>query len=107
MGYAIDSGRCINCGWCSAECPTRAVKTTFSNRRTHVIDDQWCIDCDICARLCPMDCISYHPEIQPAPEQLALARQRARDAVRTPNSGVRLLGGRRPPWLRPPRESRF
>jgi len=77
MTYRIDADPCINCGMCRLSCPTGAIKYFSTGRRLHVVAEDWCIDCDICRQVCPVDCITVHPEVQPPPEQLARARQRA------------------------------
>lgn len=47
--------KCIGCGRCAAECPTRAVTGEFKQR--HVIDPQKCIRCGHCFDNCPVKAI--------------------------------------------------
>jgi formate hydrogenlyase subunit 6/NADH:ubiquinone oxidoreductase subunit I len=75
----IDLADCINCSLCRRNCPTEAINYFSTGRRTHVIDPDWCIGCDICAQLCPVDCIHEDEDYVIAPEQLALAKDKARD----------------------------
>ena len=79
MTYRIDLALCFNCGLCRRICPTEAVTYYTTGHRTHVIEDEWCIDCALCAPVCPVDCITHLPDIQPPPEQLAVAQAKARD----------------------------
>lgn len=82
MTYRIDAEPCINCGLCRLTCPTGAIAYFSTRRREHVIQEEWCIDCDLCRQVCPVDCIDSHPEVQPEPEQLERARDRARAYAR-------------------------
>lgn len=82
MTYRIDADPCINCGLCRLTCPTGAIVYFSTRRRQHVVQEEWCIDCDLCRQVCPVDCISSHPEVQPAAEQLERARERARAHAR-------------------------
>jgi electron transport complex protein RnfB len=74
----IDLGRCINCSLCRRACPTEAINYFSTGHRTHVVDPAWCIGCDICVRVCPVDCIDEAPGYIHEPQQLALAKERAR-----------------------------
>ena len=78
----IDVGRCINCSLCRRACPTEAIKYFSTGRRTHVVDPAWCIGCDICVQVCPTDCISDDPDYTIEPDQLELAKEKARDWAR-------------------------
>lgn len=104
MAYVIDRQRCINCGWCRDQCPTRAVAGRVSGVPHYEIELDWCIDCDLCAQICPVDCIAHRPELQPSAEQAERAAERAR-AFSPPGNGS-FAGRRRPPWMRPHREGR-
>lgn len=78
MAYVIDQSHCINCSWCRRECPTDTIRYFQNDIRKHSIDPEGCIDCDICAQVCPMDCITHQPEVHPAPDNLAAAKDKAR-----------------------------
>lgn len=82
MVYVIDQSRCINCSWCRRSCPTDTIHYFDQANRKHKIEPELCIDCDICAGVCPMSCISHDPEVTPAPENLTLAKERARGWAR-------------------------
>jgi electron transport complex protein RnfB len=74
----IDLARCINCSLCRRSCPTEAINYFSTGKRTHVIDPDWCIGCDICVQVCPVDCIHEDPDYAVDPQQLELAKDRAR-----------------------------
>ncbi|MCZ6544142.1 MAG: 4Fe-4S binding protein [Chloroflexi bacterium] len=99
MTFRVDLGPCINCGLCRLVCPTEAVKYYTTGRRTHVIDDDWCIDCALCAHICPVDCIDHLPQIQPAPEQLELAKAKARTFAKQQREKQRTIDDRAAAFL--------
>ena len=99
MTFRVDLGPCINCGLCRRVCPTEAVKYYTTGRRTHVIDDDWCIDCALCAHICPVDCIDHLPQIQPAPEQLELAKAKARTFAKQQRQEQRTIDDRTAAFL--------
>jgi electron transport complex protein RnfB len=74
----IDLGRCINCSLCRRACPTEAIKYFSTGKRTHVVEPEWCIGCDICMKVCPVDCIHPDPSYAVEPQQLEVAKERAR-----------------------------
>lgn len=55
MAHKIDSGSCISCGACAAECPVDAIS---QGDGYYVIDAGKCIDCGQCTAVCPVECIS-------------------------------------------------
>ncbi len=79
MTFRIELEGCINCGWCRRTCPTDTIFFFLTRHRTHVIDPAGCIDCGICAKVCPVNVISHDAEYVHDGDELAAARQRARD----------------------------
>jgi ferredoxin len=75
----IDLHACINCGWWRRVCPTGAIKYFSTGHRTHVVQADDCIDCGICTPVCPVDCISAVPEYVVTPENLEIAKDKARN----------------------------
>ncbi len=55
MAYKIEADSCINCGLCTAECPTDAIA---EGSDAHAIDADACIDCGACVSVCPQECIA-------------------------------------------------
>ena len=82
----IDLGPCINCSLCRRACPTEAIQFFSTGKRTHVVDPEWCIGCDICVQVCPVDCIDEDPDYHLAPEQLELAKVKARAFAKRQNA---------------------
>ena len=74
----IDLARCINCSLCRRSCPTEAINYFSTGHRTHVVDPAWCIGCDICIQVCPVDCIDEDAGYVIEPQQLEVAKDRAR-----------------------------
>ena len=82
----IDLGPCINCSLCRRACPTEAINYFSTGHRTHVIDGDWCIGCDICVKVCPVDCINPDPDYVIDPQQLELAKDKARSHAKRVHS---------------------
>jgi len=58
---AFSAVKCIHCGMCERQCPTRSIELSFSGR----IFRETCIKCGVCAKACPVSCFrvigSWHP----------------------------------------------
>lgn len=49
------SPRCIRCDLCVEECPTGAITSSSTLKRSRITED--CVKCEICAQTCPISCI--------------------------------------------------
>lgn len=57
------SKECINCGMCSAVCPSKTLQIIVNNNTcTHYFTSGLCIDCRICQLFCPKEAISRDRE---------------------------------------------
>lgn len=53
------SDSCVNCGSCSANCPTKALKVEFVDQKAvHTFISGKCIDCRMCMLFCPTNSIT-------------------------------------------------
>lgn len=57
----IDEGRCVGCGMCVLDCPTKAIRL---QERKASVDHEKCTSCRVCFRVCPEKAISL-TELQP------------------------------------------
>lgn len=57
----VDIERCVGCGMCVLDCPTKAIRLT---EKKAVIDLEKCTSCRVCFRVCPEKAISLSP-VQP------------------------------------------
>jgi ferredoxin len=84
----IDTGKCIGCGICVAECPSKVI--ILQERKATIITPRNCISCGHCAALCSVSAITcsinnnVHPftieEIDPSlirPEQIVFHQKRS------------------------------
>lgn len=76
---------CINCGLCRRACPTETIHFFTTHHRTHVVEPSGCIDCDICVPICPEQCIVRDEAYVHVPEELAAAKEQARDWAKRQN----------------------
>ncbi len=51
----IDRDECIECGFCAAICPKKAI--TVHSKYGYEIDDK-CVSCGLCEKNCPVKAIS-------------------------------------------------
>lgn len=56
LGNRIDDDKCINCKFCTKNCPTNAINVN-GNKLT--INIKNCIECNNCKTLCPKNAIEY------------------------------------------------
>jgi len=58
MAHVIVPEKCINCGSCSTECPTEAIR---EEAESYKINPTLCNDCGSCREVCPQECIKAPP----------------------------------------------
>lgn len=51
MTYIIND-KCILCGSCEIECPTKAIS---EENKKYMVSSDTCTDCGKCAEVCPVD----------------------------------------------------
>lgn len=59
LNFKVDSEKCVKCGACVADCPTRIIKMPEGEiPQIKVEDEEKCLKCQHCYTLCPMQAIS-------------------------------------------------
>jgi len=72
MAFKIGS-TCMNCGFCTAECPNSAI---LQEGEKHIINSNFCTECvgffdeAQCRKVCPIACIQLDPTYQETQEAL-------------------------------------
>lgn len=62
------SESCVNCGVCTTNCPTKALKVEIVDKKAvHTFNSGQCVDCRLCMLFCPTGSITRDREINASP----------------------------------------
>lgn len=73
----VKDDNCMNCGLCSANCPTQALQIRYgAGKARHVFTPGHCLDCRICSLFCPTKAITRdrRPNASPFAAQVILEK---------------------------------
>jgi len=75
--FKVDRTRCINCGQCAADCPSRIIDMTDEGPAVTRANGLKCIRCQHCLAICPKGAVSV---VGVGPEECLLAKGELPDA---------------------------
>ena len=91
LSFKVDRDKCVKCGACAADCPTRIIKMAEGGfPEISPEDEQKCMKCQHCYTLCPTGAISIF-NLNAEVDSIELSK----DILPTPASMDALIRGRR------------
>jgi len=58
---ALDTARCVGCGWCEVVCPHGVL--AVSGGKAGIVDRDRCMECGACAANCPAGAVRVTPGV--------------------------------------------